>query len=168
MQSRKRPYHVDLYRIPILVGFFRRLHPRTPPYPPSRALHGASTAVEDPHLTPDNPQTLVPVCSNICILAHVDHGKTTLSDHLIASNGIIHQKSVGEQRYLDSREDEQVRGARVSIITLIVIILTHAQSPPHPTPPLPLHVHCLLPLCSSHHFTSARCPISPTRPVASR
>lgn len=45
---------------------------------------------------------------NICILAHVDHGKTTLSDHLIASNGLIHPKLVGQMRYLDSRDDEQV------------------------------------------------------------
>ena len=46
---------------------------------------------------------------NICILAHVDHGKTTMSDHLIASNGLIHPRLVGELRYLDSRDDEQVR-----------------------------------------------------------
>jgi len=45
---------------------------------------------------------------NICILAHVDHGKTTMSDHLIASNGLIHPRLVGELRYLDSRDDEQV------------------------------------------------------------
>lgn len=45
---------------------------------------------------------------NICILAHVDHGKTTLSDHLIASNGLIHPKLTGQMRYLDSRDDEQV------------------------------------------------------------
>ena len=45
---------------------------------------------------------------NLCILAHVDHGKTTLSDHLIASNGLIHPRLVGEMRYLDSRDDEQV------------------------------------------------------------
>ena len=45
---------------------------------------------------------------NICILAHVDHGKTTLSDHLIGSNGLIHPRMVGELRYLDSRDDEQV------------------------------------------------------------
>ncbi len=44
---------------------------------------------------------------NICILAHVDHGKTTMSDHLIASNGLIHPKLVGQMRYLDSRDDEQ-------------------------------------------------------------
>ncbi|KAG9307484.1 hypothetical protein G9A89_017314 [Geosiphon pyriformis] len=47
---------------------------------------------------------------NICILAHVDHGKTTLSDSLLASNGIISSKLAGKVRYLDSREDEQKRG----------------------------------------------------------
>lgn len=43
---------------------------------------------------------------NICILAHVDHGKTTLSDCLISSNNIISSKMAGSMRYLDSREDE--------------------------------------------------------------
>ncbi|XP_059928148.1 elongation factor-like GTPase 1 [Gadus macrocephalus] len=47
---------------------------------------------------------------NLCILAHVDHGKTTLADCLVASNGIISSRLAGKLRYLDSREDEQLRG----------------------------------------------------------
>ncbi|GLH14987.1 LOW QUALITY PROTEIN: Elongation factor G, mitochondrial [Gryllus bimaculatus] len=47
---------------------------------------------------------------NICILAHVDHGKTTLADCLVASNGIISPKMAGKLRYMDSRKDEQERG----------------------------------------------------------
>lgn len=46
---------------------------------------------------------------NICILAHVDHGKTTCADNLISSNGIISRHSAGKIRYLDSRQDEQER-----------------------------------------------------------
>jgi translation elongation factor EF-G len=43
------------------------------------------------------------------VLAHVDHGKTSMTDNLIASNGIISARLAGKLRYMDTREDEQLR-----------------------------------------------------------
>ncbi|WEW61103.1 Cytoplasmic GTPase/eEF2-like protein (ribosomal biogenesis) [Emydomyces testavorans] len=43
-------------------------------------------------------------------LKDLDHGKTSLTDSLIATNGIISPKLAGKIRYLDSRPDEQLRG----------------------------------------------------------
>ncbi len=39
---------------------------------------------------------------NICVVAHVDHGKTSLTDSLIASNGLVPERSAGRVRYMDS------------------------------------------------------------------
>ncbi|CDY10688.1 BnaA05g16740D [Brassica napus] len=49
---------------------------------------------------------------NICILAHVDHGKTTLADHLIASSGdgeLLKPRLAGKVRYMDYLDEEQRR-----------------------------------------------------------
>jgi elongation factor 2 len=40
------------------------------------------------------------------VIAHVDHGKSTLTDSLIAKAGIISKKTAGKDRFMDIREDE--------------------------------------------------------------
>lgn len=46
---------------------------------------------------------------NTSIIAHVDHGKTTLSDSLLAAAGIISEETAGKKLFLDSWELEQKR-----------------------------------------------------------
>ncbi|CAN6278773.1 unnamed protein product [Urochloa humidicola] len=48
---------------------------------------------------------------NTCILAHVDHGKTSLADHLVASggDGLLHPKLAGSARFMDHLPEEQRR-----------------------------------------------------------
>ncbi|MEM4831724.1 MAG: GTP-binding protein, partial [Sulfolobales archaeon] len=50
---------------------------------------------------------------NIGIIAHVDHGKTTTSDLLLAASGIISMKVAGEALALDYLDVEQKRGITV-------------------------------------------------------
>lgn len=42
------------------------------------------------------------------VIAHVDHGKSTLTDSLVQRAGIISAAKAGEQRFTDTRQDEQV------------------------------------------------------------
>ena len=63
-----------------------------------------------------------------------DHGKTSLTDALIATNGIISPKLAGKIRYLDSRPDEQLRGITMesSAISLYFSLLRRPapEAPP--------------------------------------
>jgi len=46
---------------------------------------------------------------NMSVIAHVDHGKSTLTDSLVCAAGIIATAKAGEQRFTDTRADEQER-----------------------------------------------------------
>ena len=50
---------------------------------------------------------------NMSVIAHVDHGKSTLTDSLIAKAGIIAGESAGDVRFTDTREDEKERGITI-------------------------------------------------------
>lgn len=46
---------------------------------------------------------------NFSVIAHVDHGKSTLTDSLVSKAGIISNKAAGDARFTDTRADEQER-----------------------------------------------------------
>jgi len=51
---------------------------------------------------------------NIGIAAHIDHGKTTLSDNLLAGCGMMSEELAGKQLVLDYDEQEQARGITIN------------------------------------------------------
>lgn len=50
---------------------------------------------------------------NMSVIAHVDHGKSTLTDSLVSKAGIIASAKAGDMRYTDTRDDEKERGITI-------------------------------------------------------
>ncbi len=61
-----------------------------------------------------------PNIRNMGIVAHVDHGKTTLSDTLVARAGLISAELAGEQRVLDYDAQEQARGITIKAANISI------------------------------------------------
>lgn len=58
---------------------------------------------------------------NMAVIAHVDHGKTTLTDALLARAGIISLDQAGDKKATHTRKDEQLKG--ITIKSTYVILL---------------------------------------------
>lgn len=54
-----------------------------------------------------------PQIRNMCVIAHVDHGKTTLCDSLVGAAGLIQKKDIGSCRSTDGLKDEVERGITI-------------------------------------------------------
>lgn len=58
---------------------------------------------------------------NIAIAAHIDHGKTTFSDNLLAGAGMLSEETAGKQRALDFHEDEAARGITIDSASVSMV-----------------------------------------------
>lgn len=92
----------------------------------TQPLHCAVT-IEELQQIQKKPQNI----RNMSVIAHVDHGKSTLTDSLVAAAGIIAASAAGDTRLTDTRQDEQDRCITIKStgISLFFKMESHVKLP---------------------------------------
>merc|ERR1711871_1319137 len=91
------------------MGVQRALTPRFTTKTQLKTKNMPNFTVSQMRETMDSPHNI----RNMSVIAHVDHGKSTLTDSLIAKAGIISAADAGDKRNTDTRQDEQDRGITI-------------------------------------------------------
>ena len=65
---------------------------------------------------------------NLGVIAHIDHGKSTLTDSLLAACGLLAEKVAGVARATDTREDEQERGITIKTTGISLVHDLHEKT----------------------------------------
>src|SRR5215469_1394652 len=94
---------------------------------------GASSGLPAPHRTMDGMSTRTDL-RNVAIIAHVDHGKTTLVDAMLRQSGAWHSRSEMTERVLDSMDLEREKG-----ITILAKNTAVHYAPPD-APPVTINI----------------------------
>jgi GTP-binding protein len=108
--------------------FAYRANPRQPLFPfvtpAALALWLALAYKPSPFALPGpfSPMSL----RNVAIIAHVDHGKTTLVDQLLAQSGVFRANEAHAERAMDSNDQERERG--ITILAKCTSVLWHGAA----------------------------------------
>src|SRR5205085_1419158 len=88
-------------------------HPLAPaPREPSRRV-SPTTPREVPVSSAASPSTPPKSLRNLALVAHVDHGKTTLVDAMLRSTGVFNDHEAIVERVMDSNDQERERGITI-------------------------------------------------------
>ena len=107
--SRFAPFTATMAAVALLWAAFRALQPRSGP---SVAM-ATTTGVQEDSETGTATMVSADKIRNIAIVAHVDHGKTTLVDKMLQQSKVFRENQQIEDRIMDSNDIERERGITI-------------------------------------------------------